>query len=53
MLNRKNVNAACSWLVSLPSELNKKSDQDKHIFLKEVNSFLTERYGGIQNVLFI
>lgn len=52
MMNRKNVNAACSWVVSLPKELEKKSDADKDKFFAEVHEFMTGRYGGIENVLY-
>lgn len=52
MLNRKNVNAACSWVVSLPVELNKNSENDKEKFFTEIHNFMTERYGGIENVLY-
>lgn len=45
-LNRKDVNVACSWVVTLPKdfkELNK--DRDEREFFKGTYKFLEERYG--------
>lgn len=49
-LNRKNVNVMISWVVTLPKEMNDKSDDEKRKFFERTYAFLKERY-GIENVI--
>lgn len=45
-LNRKNVNVMISWVVTLPREMNDKSDEEKRKFFEKTYEFLKERYGA-------
>ena len=49
-LNRKNVNVMISWVVTLPKEMNDKSDDEKRKFFERTYEFLKERY-GVENVI--
>lgn len=49
-LNRKNVNVMISWVVTLPKEMNDKSDDEKRNFFERTYEFLKERY-GVENVI--
>lgn len=48
MQNRKDVNVMCSWVVTTPADL---SAADRHQFFRTAYDFMTERYGGEQNVV--
>lgn len=49
-LNRRNVNVMISWVVTLPKEMNDKSDDEKRKFFERTYEFLKERY-GVENVI--
>lgn len=49
-LNRKNVNVMISWVVTLPKEMNDKSDEEKRKFFERTYEFLKKRY-GVENVI--
>lgn len=49
-LNRKNVNVLIDWVVTLPAEMNEKSDDEKRKFFEKTYEFLKERY-GVENVV--
>lgn len=50
-LNRKDVKVCATWVVTLPESLKEKSTDDQRIFFEKTYDFLTDRYGGEQNVL--
>ena len=50
-LNRKDVKVCATWVVTLPESLKEKSADDQRIFFEKTYDFLTDRYGGEQNVL--
>lgn len=49
-LNRKNVNVMISWVVTLPKEMNDKTDEEKRKFFERTYEFLKKRY-GVENVI--
>lgn len=51
VFNRKDVNVACSWIVTLPNTLLSDLEEDKRLFFKETHNFLKKRYGGSKNVI--
>nr|WP_244877090.1 plasmid recombination protein [Carnobacterium mobile] len=50
-MKREDVKVGCSWIVTLPSTLKEKNEQDQREFFEKTYAFLTERYGGEKNVL--
>lgn len=50
-LNRKDVKVCATWVVTLPESLKQKSADEQRIFFEKTYDFLTDRYGGEQNVL--
>lgn len=42
LLNRKDVNVMCSWVVTKPAAI---TEQEQERFFKECNKFLSDRYG--------
>lgn len=51
VFNRKDVNVACSWIVTLPNTLLSDLEEDKRLFFEETHNFLQKRYGGSKNVI--
>lgn len=51
VFNRKDVNVACSWIVTLPNTLLSNLESDKRLFFEETHNFLKNRYGGERNVI--
>lgn len=49
-LKRKDVNVMISWVVTLPKEMNDRSEEEKRKFFEKVYEFLKERY-GVENVI--
>ena len=49
-LNRANVNVMMTWVVTLPKEMNDKSNEEKKKFFSETYKFLCDRYGA-ENVI--
>lgn len=45
VMNRKDVNLMCSWVVTLPEGLKTASKQDQEKFFQEVYNFNSKRYG--------
>lgn len=45
VMNRKDVNLMCSWVVTLPEDLKNASKQDQEKFFQEVYKFNSNRYG--------
>ena len=45
-LKRKDVNVMCSWVVTLPQEMNGASEDDQKKFFKKTFDFLNDRYGA-------
>lgn len=45
VLNRKDVNLMCTWVVTLPESLKSASEQEQRKFFEEVYNFNTKRYG--------
>src|SRR5699024_12773791 len=41
----------CSWVVTLPSSLKEKNENEQQQFFEKTYEFLTDRYGGEKNVL--
>lgn len=50
-LNRKDVKVCATWVVTLPESLKQKSADEQRVFFEKTYEFLTNRYGGEQNVL--
>lgn len=51
VLNRKDVNVACSWIVTLPNTLLSDLESGRRLFFEETHNFLQKRYGGSKNVI--
>ena len=49
-MNRKDVNVMITWVVTLPQEMNGKSDEEKERFFRKSYNFLKNRYGA-ENVI--
>lgn len=49
-LNRKDVNVMITWVITLPQEMNGKSDEEKKRFFRKSYEFLKNRYGA-ENVI--
>lgn len=49
-MNRKDVNVMVTWVVTLPQEMNDKSDEEQKKFFRKSYEFLKERYGA-ENVI--
>lgn len=49
-LNRSDVKVMCSWVVTLPKDIEQNSAEEKKFF-EETYKFLEERYGGSENVI--
>ena len=49
-MNRKDVNVMITWVVTLPQEMNGKSDEEKKRFFRKSYEFLKNRYGA-ENVI--
>lgn len=49
-MNRKDVNVMITWVVTLPQEMNDKSDEEQKKFFRKSYEFLKERYGA-ENVI--
>lgn len=45
VMNRKDVNLMCSWVVTLPEDLKTASKQDQDKFFQEAYKFNSKRYG--------
>ena len=45
-LKRKDVNVMCSWVVTLPQEMNGASESDQKKFFEKTFDFLIDRYGA-------
>lgn len=45
VMNRKDVNLMCSWVVTLPDDLKEASKKDQEKFFQEVYNFNSKRYG--------
>lgn len=45
VMNRKDINLMCSWVVTLPEDLKEASKQDQEKFFQEVYRFNSNRYG--------
>lgn len=45
VMNRKDINLMCSWVVTLPEDLKTASKQDQEKFFQEVYNFNSNRYG--------
>ncbi|MTD32263.1 mob protein, partial [Planomicrobium sp. YIM 101495] len=50
-MDRKDVKACCSWVVTLPENLKDAPDEHQRKFFEETYGFLADRYGGEKNVL--
>lgn len=49
-LNRADVKVMCTWVVTLPKDIEQNSAEEKKFF-EETYKFLENRYGGSQNVI--
>lgn len=50
-MKREDVKVGCSWIVTLPSTLKEKNEQDQREFFEKTYDFLADRYGGEKNVI--
>lgn len=50
-MNRKDVKVCCEWIVTLPESLHNESVEYQRKFFEETYEFLTDRYGGQENVV--
>lgn len=50
-MKRDDVKVGCSWVVTLPSSLKEKNENEQQQFFEKTYEFLTDRYGGEKNVL--
>ena len=50
-MNRKDVKACCEWVVTLPESLKDAPDEHQRKFFENTYEFLSDRYGGEQNVI--
>src|SRR5699024_3936297 len=45
-MKRDDVKVGCSWVVTLPSSLKEKNENEQQQFFEKTYEFLTDRYGG-------
>lgn len=50
-MDRKDVKACCEWVVTLPESLKDAPDEHQRTFFENTYEFLSDRYGGEQNVI--
>lgn len=50
-MDRKDVKACCEWVVTLPESLKDASHEHQRTFFENTYEFLSDRYGGEQNVI--